>query len=57
LLEKLRLIVASSCNSPRHQRFMREKFFKMKLLKTIPKILSMTSERLDNSDLLSIERY
>jgi len=38
LLEKLRLIVASSCNSPRHQRFMREKFFKMKLLKTIPKI-------------------
>ena len=28
LLNKLRLIVAGSCNSCRHERFMREKFFK-----------------------------
>jgi len=28
LLKKLRLIVTGSCNSSRHERFMREKFFK-----------------------------
>jgi len=28
LLKQLRLIVTGSCNSSRHQRFMREKFFK-----------------------------
>jgi len=28
LLKKLRLIVVGSCNSSRHERFLREKFFK-----------------------------
>jgi len=31
----LRLIVADSCNSSRHQRFMREKFFKIEISENI----------------------
>jgi len=56
LLKKLRLIVTGSCNSFRHERFMREKFSKKKLVKTIPKN-SMINKRLGNIDLLSVERY
>jgi len=37
LLEKLRLIVTGSCNSSRHQRFMRENFSKKKLVKRFPR--------------------
>jgi len=59
LLQKLRLIVTGSCNTSRHQLFMREKmnfFSKMKLVKTFPRN-SMTSGRLSNTYLLSGERY
>jgi len=35
LLEKLRLIVTGSCNSSRHHRFMREKFFKNEISENI----------------------
>jgi len=56
LLKKLRLIVTGSCNSSRHQRFMREKFFINEISENIPRN-SMTSERLGNIDLLSVERY
>ena len=31
LLEKQRLIVVGSCNTSRHERFMREKFFKTQI--------------------------
>jgi len=51
LLKKLRLIVTGSCNSSRHQYFMRKKFFKMKLMKTFPRN-SITGERLGNIYLL-----
>ena len=34
-IEKLRLIVAGSCNSSRHQCFMREKFFKNEISENI----------------------
>jgi len=46
------LIVTGSCNSSRHQRFMREI-----LKKNVISENSMTSEILANTDLLSVERY
>ena len=54
-LKTLRLVVTGSCNSSHHQRFMREKFFKNEITEKIPRN-SMTSERLGNADLLSVER-
>ena len=51
----MRLVVTGSCNSSHHQRFMREKFSKMKLLKKSPRY-SMTSERLGNVDLSGVSR-
>jgi len=35
LLKKLRLIVIGSCNSSRHQRFMRDRFFKNEISENI----------------------
>ena len=52
LLEMVHLIVTGSCNSSRHQRFMREI-----LKKNVISENSMTSEILANTDLLSVERY
>ena len=56
LLKKLRLIVIGSCNSSRHERFMREKFSKMKSVKTIPRN-SMVCQRSGNIDLLPVDKY
>jgi len=39
LLKKLRLIFIGSCNSSRHQRFMRNKFFKNGIRENISKNL------------------
>jgi len=50
-IKELRLAVTGGCNSSRHQRFMRDKFFKNKLVKTFPSN-SMTSERLGKTDIL-----
>jgi len=52
----LRLIVTGSCNSSRHQRFMREKFFKNETSENISQKF-LASERLGSIDLLSVVRY
>jgi len=49
------LVVTGTCNSSHHQSFMREKFFNKEITEKFPRN-SMTTERLGNVDLLSVER-